>query len=269
MTMSKKIHPTAIISDKAILNGDEIEIGPYSVIGPNVVIGDCSKIHSHCVIEGDTIIGKNNQFLPFSAIGLLPQHSKFIGGSSKLIIGDNNIFREHVTIHPGTEIGSKITTIGNNGLFMVGCHVAHDCIVGDNVIFVNGAVIGGHVEVGDYCYLGGYSAVHQFCRIGKHAIIGASTMVEGDVIPFSSVVGARGKLSGLNLVGLKRRSFKRDDIKLLRQVYRLLFAPEGTFTERLLEVKEVFGNKPLVNEILSFLNNNSHRSIVHPGSNNS
>ena len=151
---------------------------------------------------------------------------------------------------------------------MVGCHVAHDCIVGDNVIFVNGAVIGGHVEIGDYCYLGGYSAIHQFCRIGKHAIIGASTMVEGDVIPFSSVVGARGKLSGLNLVGLKRRSFKRDDIKLLRQVYRLLFAPEGTFTERLREVKEVFGNKPLANEILNFLNNNSHRSIVHPGSNN-
>ena len=267
--MPNKIHHTAIVSDDTILDGDEIEIGPYSIIGPKVVIGENSKIHSHCVIEGDTVIGKNNQFSPFSAIGSFPQHSKFTGGTSKLVIGDNNIFREHVTIHPGTEIGSKITTIGNNGLFMVGCHVAHDCIVGDNVIFVNGAVIGGHVEIGDFCYLGGYSAIHQFCRIGKHAIIGASTMVEGDVIPFSSVVGARGKLSGLNLVGLKRRSFKRDDIKLLRQVYRLLFAPEGTFTERLREVKEVFGNKPLANEILNFLNNNSHRSIVHPGSNNS
>ena len=267
--MPNKIHHTAIVSDGSILDGDEIEIGPYSIIGPNVIIGDNSKIHSHCVIEGDTVIGKNNQFSPFSAIGSFPQHSKFTGGTSKLIIGDNNIFREHVTIHPGTEIGSKITTIGNNGLFMVGCHVAHDCIVGDNVIFVNGAVIGGHVEIGDYCYLGGYSAIHQFCRIGKHAIIGASTMVEGDVIPFSSVVGARGKLSGLNLVGLKRRSFKRDDIKLLRQVYRLLFAPEGTFTERLQEVKEVFGNKPLANDILNFLKHNSQRSIVHPGSNNS
>ena len=267
--MSKNIHHTAIISDGAILDGDEIEVGPYSIIGPNVVIGNFSKINSHCVIEGETVIGKNNQFSPFSAIGSPPQHSKFTGGSSKLIIGDNNVFREHVTVHPGTEIGSKITIIGSNGLFMVGCHVAHDCIVGNNVIFVNGAVVGGHVEIGDYCYLGGYSAVHQFCRIGKHAIIGASTMVDGDVIPFSSVVGARGKLSGLNLVGLKRRSFKRDDIKLLRQVYRLLFAPEGTFTERLREVKEVFGDKPLVNEILNFLNNNSHRSVVHPGSSNS
>ena len=267
--MSKNIHHTAIISDGAILDGDEIEIGPYSTIGPNVVIGNFSKINSHCVIEGETVIGKNNQFSPFSAIGSPPQHSRFTGGSSKLVIGDNNVFREHVTVHPGTDIGSKITIIGSNGLFMVGCHVAHDCIIGDNVIFVNGAVVGGHVEIGDYCYLGGYSAVHQFCRIGKHAIIGASTMVDGDVIPFSSVVGARGKLSGLNLVGLKRRSFKRDDIKLLRQVYRLLFAPEGTFTERLREVKEVFGDKPLVNEILNFLNNNSHRSVVHPGSNNS
>ena len=267
--MSKRIHQTAIISDGAILDGKDIQIGPYSIIGPNVVIGDYSKIQSHCVIEGDTVIGKNNQFSPFSVIGTLPQHNKFTGGNSKLIIGDNNIFREHVTIHPGTEIGSNITKIGSNGLFMVGCHVAHDCIVGDNVIFVNGAVIGGHVEIGDYCYLGGHSAVHQFCRIGKHAIIGASTMVDGDVIPFSSVVGARGKLSGLNLVGLKRRSFKRDDIKLLRQVYRLLFAPEGTFTERLLEVKEVYGSKPLANEILNFLNSNSHRSIVHPGSSNS
>ena len=146
--MPNNIHPTAIVSDGSSLDGDEIEIGPYSIIGPNVIIGDNSKIRSHCVIEGDTVIGKNNEFSAFTAIGSPPQHIKFTGGTSKLIIGDNNIFREHVTIHPGTEIGSKITTIGNNGLFMVGCHVAHDCIVGDNVIFVNGAVIGGHVEIG-------------------------------------------------------------------------------------------------------------------------
>ena len=265
--MPSKVHQTAIISKGAILDGEDIEVGAFSYIGPNVVIGNSSKINSHCVIEGNTIIGKNNQFFPFSVIGSYPQHSKFSGGTSKLLIGDNNIIREHVTIHPGTEIGSKITSIGSNGLYMVGSHVAHDCVVGDNVIFVNGAVIGGHVEIGDYCYLGGHSAVHQFCRVGKHAIIGASTMVDGDVIPFSSVVGSRGRLSGLNLVGLKRRSFKREDIKMLRQVYRLLFAPEGTFTERLIEVKEVFGEKPLVDEILSFLNNNSHRSLVHPGAN--
>ena len=262
------IHPTSIIDPSAKIAKD-VQIGPFCTIGEDVQIESGSKIISHAVIKGPTVIGKDNCIYQFSTIGDDTPDKKFKGEKTKLIIGDNNIFREGVTVHRGTVQDNSVTTIGSNNLFMPFAHVAHDCIVGDNVIFVNGAVIGGHVEIGDYCYLGGYSAIHQFCRIGKHAIIGASTMVEGDVIPFSSVVGARGKLSGLNLVGLKRRSFKRDDIKLLRQVYRLLFAPEGTFTERLLEVKEVFGNKPLANEILNFLNNNSHRSIVHPGSNNS
>ena len=262
--MGINIHPTAVIDKSAKLIGKDIFIGPYVVIGPKVVINNGCKIHSHCVFDGDTLVGKNNQFYPFCVIGLSPQHSKFSGGKSKLIIGNNNIVREHVTMHPGTDIGIKVTKVGNNSLFMVGSHVAHDCIVGNNVVFVNGAVIGGHVEIGDYCYLGGYSAIHQFCRIGKHAIIGASTMVEGDVIPYSSVVGGRGNLSGLNLVGLKRRAFKKDEIKVLRQVYRLLFGPEGTFSERIVEVKEVYGKNPLVCEILDFLKNNSNRSIVHP-----
>ena len=131
------------------------------------------------------------------------RHLKYDGELTELIIGNHNIFREHVTIHPGTNVGTKKTIIGNNGFFMVGSHVAHDCIVGNNVVFVNNAVIGGHVEISDYVYLGGQSAVHQFCRIGKHAIIGAGTTIDGDVIPFTSVVGSRGYLSGLNLVGLK------------------------------------------------------------------
>ena len=184
--------------------------------------------------------------------------------NAKGYIGDNNIIREHVTIHPGTEIGTKKTIIGNNGFFMVGCHVAHDCVVGNNVVFVNNAVIGGHVEISDFVYLGGHSAVHQFCRIGKHAIIGAGTTIDGDVIPFTSVVGSRGFLSGLNLVGLKRRSFSKDEIKTLRNVYRLLFAPEGTFNERLSEVKESYSNNLLIKDILNFLANNSNRPLVHP-----
>ena len=182
----------------------------------------------------------------------------------KLIIGDNNIFREHVTIHPGTKVGIQKTIIGNNGFFMVGSHVAHDCLVGNNVVFVNNAVIGGHVEISDFVYLGGQSAVHQYCRIGKHAIIGAGTTIDGDVIPFTSVIGGRGYLSGLNLVGLKRRSFKKDEIKTLRNVYRLLFAPEGTFNERLLEVNETYSTNELVREILSFLKENLNRPLVHP-----
>ena len=262
--MDNIIHQTAIVHPNATLLGNKIEIGPYSVIGPKVVIHDGCKISSHCVVEGDTILKENNKLYPFCVIGSSPQHAKFAGGKSKLIVGENNIIREHVTMHPGTEIGINFTQVGNNGLFMVGSHVAHDCIVGDNVVFVNGAVIGGHVEIGDYCYLGGHSAIHQYCRIGKHAIIGAGTTVDGDVIPYSSVVGWRGNLSGLNLVGLKRRTFKRNEIKILRQVYRLLFGPEGTFNERLNEVKEVYGKDLLVKEILKFLNTNSNRSIVQP-----
>ena len=261
--MSQIIHPTAVIHSMAQLSKD-VSVGPYSVIGPNVKIGNNTGIHSHVVIDGYTEIGNDNQIHPFSVIGSNPQHLKFSGEITELIIGNNNNIREHVTIHPGTEVGTKKTKIGNNGFFMVGCHVAHDCIVGDNVVFVNNAVIGGHVEISDFVYLGGQSAVHQFCRIGKHAIVGAGTTIDGDVIPFTSVVGSRGFLSGLNLVGLKRRSFSKEEIKTLRSVYRLLFAPEGTFNERLSEVKEFYSNNFLIKEILSFLLNNSNRPLVHP-----
>ena len=261
--MNEIIHSTAIVHPKAEIS-QNVAIGPYSVIGPNVKIGSNTVIHSHVAIDGYTKIGVNNQIHPFSVIGSTPQHLKFSGEITELIIGNNNIIREHVTIHPGTEVGIKKTIIGDNGFFMVGCHVAHDCVVGNNVVFVNNAVIGGHVEISDFVYLGGQSAVHQYCRIGKHAIIGAGTTIDGDVIPFTSVVGSRGFLSGLNLIGLKRRSFSKDEIKTLRNVYRLLFAPEGTFNERLSEVKESYSNNLLIKEILSFLSNSSNRPLVHP-----
>lgn len=261
--MTSKIHSTAII-DKNAKIADDVEIGPYTIIGENVIIGKKSKIYSHVIIDGNTKIGINNEIYPFTAIGLKPQHLKYSGEITELIIGDNNTFRENVTIHPGTNVGTKKTIIGNGNFFMVGSHIAHDCIVGNNTVFVNNAVIGGHVEVSDYVYLGGQSAVHQFCRIGKHAIIGAGTTIDGDVIPFSSVIGSRGHLSGLNLVGLKRRLFNKDDIKKLRNVYRLLFAPEGTFHERLTEVIENYKNDKLIKEILEFLENNSNRPLVHP-----
>ena len=261
--MNLKIHSTSIVDKNSSL-GENVTIGPYTTIGPNVVIGKNTKIHSHVVIDGNTTIGEKNEIYPFSTIGLKPQHLKYLGEKTELIIGDNNIFRENVTIHPGTHVGIKKTIIGNNCFFMVGSHIAHDCLVGDNVVFVNNAVIGGHVEVSDYVYLGGQSAVHQFCRVGKHAIIGAGTTIDGDVIPFTSVIGSRGYLSGLNLVGLRRRSFKKDDIKKLRNIYRLLFAPEGTFNERLSEVKENYKDDNLVKEILLFLKVNSNRPLVQP-----
>ena len=211
--MSNYIHDSAIIHIDAKIE-ENVKIGAYSIIGPNVNIGKGSIIHSHVVIDGYTSIGKDNIIYPFSVLGSTPQHTKYKGEKSELIIGNNNIMREHVTMHPGTEVGIKKTIVGNNGLFMVGCHIAHDSIVGDNVVFVNNAVIGGHVEISDFVYLGGHSAIHQFCRIGKHAIIGAGTTIDGDVIPFSSVVGSRGFLSGLNLVGLKRRGY---DIKVITE----------------------------------------------------
>ena len=241
-----------------------VKVGPFSVIGPNVKIGKNCIIHSHVVIDGFTTIGSGNEIYPFCVLGSKPQHMKYSGEISELIIGDNNIIREHVTMHPGTEVGIKKTVVGNGGFFMVGSHVAHDCIVGNNVVFVNNAVIGGHVEISDFVYLGGQSAIHQYCRIGKHAIIGAGTTIDGDVIPFSSVVGSRGFLSGLNLVGLKRRCFSKDEIKTLRNVYRLLFAPEGTFVERLSEVKDLYKDNVIINEILEFLSSNSNRPLVQP-----
>ena len=261
--MNYKSHPTAIIHKGSEI-GENVTVGEYSIIGPNVKIGKNSKIHSHVLIDGHTTIGTNNEIYSFSVIGSNPQHLKYEGEMTKLIIGNNNIFREHVTVHPGTNLGTKKTIIGNNGFFMVGSHVAHDCLVGNNVVFVNNAVIGGHVEISDYVYLGGQSAVHQYCRIGKHAIIGAGTTIDGDVIPFTSVIGSRGYLSGLNLVGLKRRLFKKEEIKTLRNVYRLLFAPEGTFNERLTEVKATYKDNELVKEILVFLNENLNRPLVHP-----
>ena len=261
--MNNKFDPTSIIHNTCQIENN-VSIGPYSIIGPDVKIGKNTKIHSHVIIDGNTTIGINNEIYSFSVIGSNPQHLKYKGELTKLEIGNNNIFREHVTIHPGTNIGSKKTIIGDNGFFMVGSHVAHDCIVGNNVVFVNNAVIGGHVEISDYVYLGGQSAVHQYCRIGKHAIIGAGTTIDGDVIPFTSVVGSRGYLSGLNLVGLKRRSFNKEEIKTLRSVYRLLFAPEGTFNERLAEVNDTYSKNVFVKEILDFLSENSNRSLVHP-----
>ena len=261
--MTNIVEKSAFVHSDAIIDKN-VNIGHFSVIGPNVKIGKNCVIHSHVVIDGYTTIGSGNVIYPFSVSGSPPQHFKYDGEKSKLIIGNNNIIREHVTMHPGTEIGIKKTTIGNNGFFMVGSHVAHDCVVGNNVVFVNNSVIGGHVEISDYVYLGGHSAVHQYCRIGKHAIIGAGTTIDGNVIPFTSVVGSRGTLSGLNLVGLKRRSFSKDQIKTLRNVYRLLFAPEGTFLERLSEVKDLYKNNYLIKEILDFLENNSNRPLVQP-----
>ncbi len=257
------IHSTAIVDDAAKV-GKNVRIGPYCVIGPDVELEDGVTLESHVTAGGRTRIGANTRIFPFASIGLQPQDLKYNGEPSRLEIGCNNIIREHVTMNPGTEGGGMVTRVGNNCLFMVGCHVAHDCQIGDHAILVNNATLGGHVEVGDWAMLGGLSAVHQYVRIGRHAMVGGMSGVENDVIPYGSAVGNRARLSGLNIVGLRRRDFDRDTIHALRNAYRLLFAQEGTLTERINDVAELFRDNEPVMEIVDFIRVESSRSICQP-----
>ncbi|MBT6094157.1 MAG: acyl-ACP--UDP-N-acetylglucosamine O-acyltransferase [Rhodospirillaceae bacterium] len=258
-----EIHSTAVVSPNATL-GSGLKIGPYCVIGEHVTLDDGVELMSHVVVDGRTHIGANTRIYPFASIGHCPQDLKYGGEPSKLEIGCNNVIREHVTMNPGTEGGGMLTSVGNNCLFMVGAHVAHDCQIEDNAILVNNATLGGHVHVGEWAIIGGLSAVHQFVRIGRHAMIGGMSGIEHDVIPYGSVIGNRARLSGLNIVGLKRRNFSREEIHDLRKAYRLIFALEGTLGERLEDVAEDFSNNEPVMEIVDFIQANSSRAICQP-----
>ena len=257
------IHPTAVVERGAEI-AQGANIGPYCVVGPHVVIETGVKLLSHVVVTGRTKIGENSLVFPFASVGHQPQDLKYHGEPSRLEIGRNTILREHVTVNPGTEGGGMLTRVGDNCLLMMSAHVAHDCVIGDNVILVNNATLGGHVQIGDWAIIGGLSAIHQFVRIGRHAMIGGMSGVEADVIPYGSVVGNRAHLAGLNLVGLKRRNFSRDEIHDLRRAYRLIFAQEGTQTERLADVADLFTTVEPVMEIVQFMGGESNRSICQP-----
>ena len=257
------IHPTAVVERGAEI-AEGANIGPYCVVGPHVVIETGVKLLSHVVVTGRTKIGENSLVFPFASVGHQPQDLKYHGEPSRLEIGRNTILREHVTVNPGTEGGGMLTRVGDNCLLMMSAHVAHDCVIGDNVILVNNATLGGHVQIGDWAIIGGLSAIHQFVRIGRHAMIGGMSGVEADVIPYGSVVGNRAHLAGLNLVGLKRRNFSRDVIHDLRRAYRLIFAQEGTQTERLANVADLFTTVEPVMEIVQFMGGESNRSICQP-----
>jgi len=259
------VHFGSVVEDGAQI-GRDVEIGPFCFVGRNVVLGDDVKLHSHVVIAGDTQVGENTEIFPFASLGNIPQDLKFDGEASSLTIGKNNIIREHVTMSPGTKGGGLVTTVGNNCLFMVGSHVAHDCVVKDNVILANNATLAGHVLVEEFAVLGGLSAVHQFVRIGRHAMVGGMSGVEQDVIPYGSVLGNRARLAGLNIVGLKRRGFSRAEIAILRKAYRLLFAEEGTISERLEDVTEMYTESQAVMDIVSFIREDSNRAICQPRS---
>jgi UDP-N-acetylglucosamine acyltransferase len=257
------IHPTAVIHPNAKI-GSGVSIGPFCVVGEHVSLADGVTLHSHVVVEGHTSIGKNTQIFPFAVIGHCPQDLKYGGEPSRLEIGESNRIREHVTMHPGTEGGGMLTKIGNHCLFMVGAHVAHDCMIGNGVILANNATLAGHVIVGNGVILGGLSAVHQFVRLGDYAFIGGMSGVEKDVIPYGTVKGERASLDGLNLVGLKRRNVEREHIHAIRHAFKELFnAESGTLTERAANLKSKYP-QPEAAQLIDFILADTSRSFCTP-----
>jgi UDP-N-acetylglucosamine acyltransferase len=258
------IHPTALIEPGAELAASA-KVGPFCHVGRHVQLGENVELISHVVVAGRTSIGDGTRIFPFASIGHQPQDLKYKGEESRLVIGRNNVIREQVTMNPGTEGGGMVTKIGDSCLFMVGVHVAHDCLIGNEVIMANNATLAGHVKVGDFAVFGGLSAAHQFVRVGAYAMVGGVTGVERDVIPYGSVVGDRARLSGLNIIGMQRRGFSREEIQGLRSAYQALFEGEnGTFAERVGEVTTRFAGIRPVDDVLRFIKEESPRGLVQP-----
>lgn len=261
--MPSRIHPSAIIEDGAKIGAD-VSIGPFCHIGPHVTLGDNVHLHSHVVLSGLTEVGEATEIHPFAVIGGIPQDLKFKGEETRLVIGARNRIREHVTMNTGTEGGGGVTRIGDDGLFMAGCHIAHDAHVGNRVIVVNNAALAGHCVIEDDVIIGGLSGVHQWVRIGQGAIIGAVTMVTNDVIPYGLVQAPRGVLDGLNLVGLKRRGVPRADITALRAAFQMLAQGEGAFQDRARRLGDET-QSAYVRQIVAFVTAGSDRSFLTPG----
>ncbi len=261
--MGVTIHPLAVVEPGAELS-DGVEVGPFCAVGPRAKLANGVKLLSHVSVAGDTSIGERTVVHPFAALGHPPQDLKYKGEDTRLIIGSDNILREQVTMHLGTANGRGETVVGSRGLYMVGAHVGHDCIVGDNVTFANNATLGGFVCVDSFVIMGGLSAVHQLGRVGKYAFIGGGAPVTGDVIPFG-MVDNHGRLHGLNLVGLKRRGFARETINLLRAVYRELFHGEGNFDARVDKIADQHGGVAEVAMIIDFIRAGEKRGLCTPG----
>lgn len=257
------VHPSAHVDPNARL-GEGVEIGPFCTVGPDVTLGDRVKLISHVAIEGVTDVGEDTVISPFAHLGGAPQHLAHKGEATRLEIGPRNRIRAHVTMDTGTVGGGGVTRVGSDGLFMVASHVAHDCKVGDFTVFANNATLGGHVSVGNYVFMGGLSAVHQFTRIGPYAFAGGGAIITKDIIPYGSVWGNHAHLEGLNLVGLKRRGFPREAVNELRAAYRLLFADEGTFQERLEDTAQAYAHSVQVMEIVDFIRADGARPLCLP-----
>ncbi len=256
------IHNTAIVDNSAKIS-QEVEVGPYCVIGPNVEIGTETKLHSHVSIVGNTKIGSKNEIFSFTSLGTPPQDLKYKGEKNSLIIGNNNKFREFVNINPGTAQGGSITKIGNNNLLMVYCHVAHDCNLSNNIVLANNVQVGGHVSIEDNAIVGGSCAIHQFSRIGQYSMIGGMTGVLSDVIPYGLSLGNRNHLEGLNLIGLRRANISNSDIKILQKAYEIIFKSKN-FRSNISNLNQEIKNNFYVNKIIEFINSEKKRPISIP-----
>ena len=258
------IHKSSVINSKAKISNN-VKIGPFCYVGPNVILDDNVELISNVHIEGNTRVGKGTRIFPFASIGTQPQDLKFKGEKNSLEIGENNLIREYVTINPGTEGGGSKTTIGNNCLFMISSHIAHDCKVGNEVVIANNVPLGGHVTIEDSVVIGGNSAVQQFTRIGRLAMIGGMTGVLKDVIPFGLSIGNRNSLEGLNLIGLRRKKYENQKIMGLSKAYKEIFASKNLH-ENLSKINGEHKGNELVNEVVAFIGKDKKRPICSPQS---
>jgi UDP-N-acetylglucosamine acyltransferase len=257
----RKIHPGAIVAASAKL-GAGVQIGPYAVVGENVELGDGCVLHAHATVMGPSKFGKNNVFYPFSAIGGDPQDYTFRGERTGLVVGDSNIFREYATVSRGTKKGGAKTTLGDANFLLAYSHIGHDCTIGSNTLFVNGATLAGHVTVEDFATIGAFSPVHQFCRIGRYAYIGASTVITQDVPPFSKIVTQRETKSfGINSIGLERNGFSPERLQKLKRAYRLLLRAKLNTSQALAEMRKSLGDSADVQELIKFIES-AERGIV-------
>lgn len=254
------ISPQAIIEEGARI-GENVSVGPFSIIGENVVIGDGTTIGSHATIKGRTTIGRNNRIYQFSSLGEAPQSLGYKGEPTELHIGDDNTIREYCSLNTGTANGGGITRIGNQNFLMAYVHIAHDCILGDHIIFANGASLAGHVTIGDYAILGGFTLIHQFCKVGAHVMTGINTVSFKDIPPFIKVAGNTASPFGLNVKGLQRRGFESEDISALKQAYRTLYRSSLSFQDAMDRISEQAGGNRHVEEFLAFLAN-SERGVA-------
>jgi UDP-N-acetylglucosamine acyltransferase len=257
------IHPTAIVEDGARLGAD-VTVGAFSIVGRDVTLGDGVTLDAHVMIRGRTTVGPRTRIATFVVIGGEAQDLSYKGEDTSVVIGSDCVIREHVTVHRGTARGGGTTTIGSHCFLMIGCHVAHDCLLGDHVILTNQATLGGHTQIGEYAILGGLVGVQQRSRIGAHAFVGGLTGISRDIVPFVMATGRFARVAGINVVGLKRRGYDKGSLHALHQAYQLFFSAEGTRAERLAKATAEFGGNAAVDQFLAFIRASGNRPLALP-----